>query len=103
MVCFLVLRVRFSVKERVFPCALGTFSVKERVFPCALGTFSVKEGLLVLRHNSYDAAERVFPCALGTFSIKRERVYGCSGARFVRFWVRKMECLLVLGRIGREI
>jgi hypothetical protein len=80
----------------VFPYTLGTFSIKERVFPYTLGTFSIKEGLLVLRHNSYNAAERVFPCTLGTFSVKRERVYGCSRAQFVRFWVRKIKYLLVL-------
>jgi hypothetical protein len=26
------------IRNGVFPCTLGTFSIKERVFPCALDT-----------------------------------------------------------------
>jgi hypothetical protein len=77
------------------------FSIKERVFPYTLGTFSIKESLLVLRYNSYNAVERVFPYTLGIFSIKRERVYRYSGAQFIRFWMRKIECLLVV--FGQEL
>jgi hypothetical protein len=89
-----MLWVRLVLKERAFPCTLGTFSIneyflvlwarlvlKERVFPGTLGTFSVKERvyLLVLWCNSYNAVER-----------EREREH------FLILWVRlvlKRECV----------
>jgi hypothetical protein len=50
---FLVLRARFSVKERFL--VLWVRLVLKRVFPCALGTLSVKERVYgCYRHDSYD-------------------------------------------------